>query len=185
MANIDKFRAQLIGGGARPSQFRVMLAFPAWVQAAGAPAAGEFLIKAAALPASTIQPIDVPFRGRIAKLAGERLFANWNIVVINDNDFLIRNALEIWSKGVLDHRSTGGRVAPTSYTTDLVVQQLDRNDFVIKEYKFYNCFPQTVSEVQLDFGDTTQLEQFQCEFSVDYWETTPVAGVQVNVNVNL
>lgn len=183
MAKINDFRAQLIGGGARPSQFRVMLAFPDWVQAAGAPHAGEFLIKAAALPASTIQPIEVPFRGRIAKLAGERMFANWNVVVLNDNDFLIRNALEIWSKGILDHASTKGRMVPGSYTKDLVVQQLDRNDLPIKEYKFYNCFPQTVSEIQLDFGDTTQIEQFQCEFSVDYWETSQSVGSGINFSI--
>lgn len=179
MAKIDDFRAQLIGGGARPSQFKVMLTFPDWVVAGGAAKAGEFLIKAAALPASTIQPIDVPFRGRIAKLAGERMFANWNVVVLNDNDFLIRNALERWSKGILEHEQTNGRVSPSSYTSQLVVQQLDRNDVAIKQYTFYNCFPQTISEVQLDFGDTTQIEQFQCEFSIDYWLSTPVSGVQV------
>jgi len=184
MAKIDFFRAQLKGGGARPTQFRVILAFPDFVQANGAVKAGEFLIKASSLPASTIQPIDVPFRGRAAKLAGERIFANWNVVVLNDNDFLIRNALEAWSKGVLDHASTGGRIVPASYTADLTVQQLDRNDNPIKEYKFSNCFPQNISEIALDFGDTTQIEQFQCEFSVDYWESTPV-GSNINLSVNI
>jgi len=59
MAKIDSFRAQLTGGGARPSQFRVSLMFPSWVNAGNAGASGQFLVKAASLPASIITPIEV------------------------------------------------------------------------------------------------------------------------------
>ena len=177
MARIDDFRAMLAGGGARPSQFKVTLIFPSWVGAGSAGIAGQFLVKAATLPASVITPIEVPFRGRIAKIAGERQFANWNVTVLNDNDFLIRNALEKWSNGILNHTSTTGRLAPLDYTANLYVTQLDRNDMPIKEYRFANCFPQNVQEIQLDFGATTQIEEFQCEFSVDYWEV--INGPQI------
>ena len=176
MARIDDFRAKLSGGGARPSQFRVMLTFPTWVAAGGVASSGIFLINTASLPASTITPIEVPFRGRIAKIAGERQFANWNVTVLNDNDFSIRNALEMWSKGILEHDDTAGILAPTAYTSDLIVQQLDRNDLVIKEYKFFNCFPQAISEIRLDFGATTQIEEFGVEFSIDYWMTAGAGG---------
>ena len=170
MAKIDTFRAQLSGGGARPSQFRVTLMFPSWVNSGNAGAAGQFLVRAATLPASIITPIEVPFRGRIAKIAGERQFANWNVTVLNDSDFLIRNALETWSNGILAHTSTTGRLAPTDYAVNLYVTQLDRNDLPLKEYRFANCFPQNISEIQLDFGATNQIQEFQCEFSVDFWE---------------
>lgn len=170
MARIDSFRAQLSGGGARSSQFKVILTFPTWVSGTDAAVKGEFLCKATALPASTISPILVPFRGRISKLAGEREFQNWNVTILNDNDFLIRNAMERWSKGILDHQSTVGRLASASYQTDMLVQQLDRNDNVIKQYKFFDCFPQVISEIQLDFGNTQQIEEFTVEFSVDYWD---------------
>ena len=176
MARIDDFRAKLVGGGARASQFKVMLTFPTWVAAAGAASSGEFLIKAASLPASTITPIEVPFRGRIAKIAGERQFANWNITVLNDNDFTIRNALENWSKGILEHDATNGRLAPNEYTTDLIVQQLDRNNKSVKEYKFFNCFPQAISPIALDFGQTNQIEEFEVEFSIDYWLSASAPG---------
>jgi hypothetical protein len=171
MARIDSFRAQLSGGGARPSQFKVILTFPTWVAGTDAAIKGEFLVKATSLPASTITPIPVPFRGRVTKLAGEREFQNWNVTVINDNDFLIRNAMERWSRGVIEHQSTTGRLASATYQTDMVVQQLDRNDNILKQYKYFNCFPQVVSEIQLDFGATTQIEEFNVEFSVDYWDT--------------
>lgn len=167
---IDEFRAVFSGGGARATQFKVMLTFPTWVAGTDAAIKGEFLVKATSLPSSNIQPIDVPFRGRPIKIAGERVFQNWNVSVLNDNDFLIRNAMERWSKGILDHSSVNGRLAPSSYETDMIVQQLDRNDNPIKEYKFFNCWPQTIGEIQLDFAATTTIEEFPVEFSVDYWE---------------
>lgn len=177
MAKIDDFRARLSGGGARPSQFKVMLTFPSWVtEGPYAAASGEFLIKATTLPASTIAPIEVPYRGRMAKIAGERQFQNWNVTIINDNDFLIRNALESWSRGILENDDTYGRMEPSSYTSDMIVQQLDRNEGVLKEYKFFNCFPQVIGEIGLDFSATTQIEEYQVEFSIDYWLQHAAAG---------
>lgn len=170
MAKIDSFRAFLAGGGARPSQFRVSIHFPAWVTVPTSAQSTQFLVKAASLPASIITPIDVPFRGRIAKIAGERQFANWNVTVLNDNDFAIRNALEQWSNGILNHTQTNGRVKPIDYSADLFVTQLDRNDNDIKTYKFINCFPQQIGEIGLDFGNVAQIEEYPVEFSVDYWE---------------
>jgi len=79
-------------------------------------------------------------------------------------------ALEKWSNGILAHTATTGRLAPLDYAVNLYVTQLDRNDLAIKEYRFANCFPQNISEIQLDFGATTQIQEFQCEFSVDFWE---------------
>jgi hypothetical protein len=171
MSTIDQFRAQLSGGGARPSQFRVILTFPDWAGGQLASVKGNFLVKAASLPASTINPIEVPYRGRVTKVAGERQFANWNVTVLNDNDFFIRNALERWSKGIADHSSTSGRLVSSSYQTQMLVQQLDRNDLPVKTYQFYNCFPVNIGEIALDFGATSQIEEFPVEFSVDYWES--------------
>lgn len=170
MAKIDSFRAYLAGGGARPSQFLVNIHFPSWVSVPLPGNATQFLVKAATLPASIITPIDVPFRGRIAKIAGERQFANWNVTVLNDNDFLIRNALEQWSNGIVNHTATNGKLAPSDYSLDLYVSQLDRNDKIIKTYKFANCFPQQIAEIQLDFGNIATIEEYNVEFSVDYWE---------------
>jgi hypothetical protein len=177
MARIDDFRAMLAQGGARPSQFQVLLNFPSWVNAGESTTKGIFLVKAASLPASTISPIEVAYRGRITKVAGERQFGNWNVTVINDNDFTIRDAMERWSQGILEHGATTGRLAQSDYQTDMWVHQLDRNNNIVKEYRFHNCHPQIVSEIGLDFGNTNQIEEFNVEFSVDYWTATnPLTG---------
>ena len=80
MANIADFKAQMIGGGARPNQFRVELAFPSYVTlgvVAGQRA--QFLCKAAQLPASTIETLPVLYRGRPVNFAGERTFQPWTV----------------------------------------------------------------------------------------------------------
>ena len=46
---------------------------------------------------STVGMINVPFRGRELKVAGERTFENWVVTVINDEDFKLRTAFEKWA----------------------------------------------------------------------------------------
>ena len=83
---IDKFKSRLTGGIARPNLFEVVLAFPDGAvdaSVADIDPKSRFLVKAAALPASNIAPITVPFRGRQLKIAGDRTFDEWQITVIN------------------------------------------------------------------------------------------------------
>ena len=99
LRKISDFKSKLTGGGARPNLFEVVLAFPTAVSPVNENEVlqkSRFLVKAAALPASTIAPIDIPFRGRILKIAGDRTFETWTITVMNDTDFMIRSAMEKW-----------------------------------------------------------------------------------------
>ena len=177
MARIDDFRAHLTQGGARPTQFEVNLVFPSFANAGEAGTHGKFMCVATSLPSSTIQPIEVPYRGRMIKLAGERVFQNWSVRILNDGNFIIRGALERWSKTILEHASTAGTVRPTEYAVDLEVKQLGRSqaagaeELVLRHYVFHNCWPVNISEIQLDFGNMNAIEDFNVEFSVDYWTT--------------
>ena len=97
LRKISDFKSKLTGGGARPNLFEVELAFPNAVAIENdVLQKARFLVKAAALPSSTINPIEIPFRGRILKIAGDRTFETWTITVINDVDFVIRSAFEKW-----------------------------------------------------------------------------------------
>ena len=101
LRKISDFKSRLSGGGARPNLFEVELAFPDAVAIANdVLQKSRFLVKAAALPASTIAPVDIPFRGRILKVAGDRTFETWTVTVINDTDFAIRSAFEKWMNSI-------------------------------------------------------------------------------------
>jgi len=187
MANIADFKAQMIGGGARPNQFRVELTFPSYV-ALGVVAGqrAQFLCKAAQLPASTIENIPVLYRGRPVNFAGERTFQPWAVTIYNDTTFNIRNALEQWQSGIQNYNTTNGRVNPTDYQVDLSVHQLDRNGATIKSYKFVDAFPNAISAIGLDYEQQNAIEQFDVEFTYNFFTSTTGAtsGFGVNVSVD-
>lgn len=186
MANIADFKAHLIGGGARPNQFRVELSFPGYVTAGIVAAAqGQFLCKSAQLPASTIENLAVQYRGRAVNFAGERTFATWTVAIYNDTSFNIRNAMERWSNGIQNYTTTNGRVNPNDYQVDMMVRQLDRNGAIVKSYKFVDAYPISIGPVQLDYDTTNALETFDVEFQFNYFESDTATSTGVGVNVSI
>ena len=166
---VDDFKAKLRGGGARPTLFKATLNFPAY--AAGDVELTSFLCESAVLPQSIVGLINVPFRGRQVKIAGDRVFEPWTVTIINDTDFQVRNSMERWMNGINGHASNTGLTNPTDYQTDLTVDQLDRDESVIKRYNLRGCFPTAVSEIAVGYGAVDEVERFTVEFQMQYWES--------------
>lgn len=167
--NVDDFKAKLVGGGARPNLFKVICNFPA--VAGGNTELASFMIKGATLPASTVAPIEVSFRGRKLKVAGDRTFEPWSITVINDNNMSVRNAFEKWMNYINQHQANAGSANPASYQTDMTVQQLDREGKTVKEYTFRGVFPTSVAAIELNFETNDAVEEFTVELNYQYWES--------------
>jgi hypothetical protein len=181
LRTISDFKSRLSGGGARPNLFEVELAFPDAVAIDNdVLQKARFLVKAAALPASTIAPIDVPFRGRILKIAGDRTFETWTITVINDTDFVLRSAFEKWMNTINKMSDGTGVVDPEAYQKDATVKQLDRDGSVLRSYKFWDIFPTNISTIDVSYETTDTIEEFTVEMQVQWWEayrgTSPSAG---------
>lgn len=173
LRTISDFKSKLTGGGARPNLFEVELAFPDAARPNNQTEVLEkarFLVKAAALPASTIANIDIPFRGRILKIAGDRTFETWTITVMNDVDFSIRSAFEKWMN-VINKMSDGTGIAnPALYQKDAIVKQLDRDGSLLRSYKFWDIFPTNLSTIDLSYETTDTIQEFTVEMQVHYWE---------------
>ena len=185
--SITGFKSQLIGGGARPNLFEVELAFPEGTNVDDALLyKSRFLVKAAALPASTLAPIEVPFRGRILKIAGDRTFETWTITVINDADFAIRSAFEKWSQLVNNMETGQGRVNPETYQQDAKVYQLSRDGNVLRSYTFFGIWPTNISTIDLNYETVDTVEDFTVEMQVHWWtaevgeEGSGAGGVDIN-----
>ena len=166
---VDDFKAKLKGGGARPNLFRATVNFPAY--AGGDVELTSFMCKAAQLPASVMNVIEVPFRGRQLKIAGDRTFETWSPTIINDTGFEVRNALEKWMIGINGHSANTGITNPVGYQADLLVEQLDKDGSVLKTYNFRGCFPINLSAIELSYDTVDTLEEFTAEFQVQYWES--------------
>ena len=170
MANIESFKANLTGGGARANQFEVTMNFPAIAVPGQASRSMTYLCKAASLPGSTIGAIEVPYRGRVMKLAGDRSFEDWETTIYNDTNFAIRDACERWIDSidrVLVESSTVTN--PLLYQMVAKVSQLDRNGSSLKEYEFIGIFPTAVSSIDLGYDSNDAVEEFSVTWSYNYF----------------
>ena len=161
MATIDQFKAQLIGGGARANQFRVILNSPYGIATGLIAANAQFMIRSASLPGQTITEVPVQFRGRQLYLAGDREFETWTTTVLNDTDFAIRNGMERWMNGINNLQTNTGVTNVTEYTADMVVQQLDRDDAILKQYTLTSCWPTAISAIDLNMDTASEIETFE------------------------
>ena len=184
---ISQFKSQLIGGGARPNLFEVELTtLPAGI---AWPADNfRYMCKAAQLPESTIANIDIPFRGRIFKVAGDRTIAPWSITVINDEDFRIRKAMEEWVDLIAKLENNLGATDPNAYMVNAKVFQLGRGstpssknnagdrNAVLREYEFIDIFPTNVSSIDLSYDSSDTIEEFTGDFAVQSFAFVDAGG---------
>lgn len=184
--NINTFKSKgLVLGGARPSLFEVYLTIPDSIGATpGSADKLRFLCRAAQLPAATIDPINVPYFGRNIKIAGDRNFADWQITVMNDEDFLIRSMFEKWSNA-LNRFESNVRQANLveentlgSYKANIDVVQYGKNGDVIRVYELIGAFPTTIDAIGLNWSEQNAVEEFAVTFSYDYW--LPKEGTEQN-----
>ena len=184
---ISQFKSQLIGGGARPNLFEVELTtLPAGI---AWPADNfRYMCKAAQLPASVIANIDIPFRGRIFKVAGDRTIEPWSITIINDEDFRIRKAMEEWVDLIAKLENNLGATDPSAYMVNAKVFKLGRGstpssqtnagdrNAVLREYEFIDIFPTNVSSIDLSYDSSDTIEEFVVDFQVQSFAFVDAGG---------
>jgi len=176
-SNIQSFLST-VRQGVKPNLFEVKFEFPTSVSGAanGLDDVSTYMCKAAALPASNLGVIEVPFRGRTVKIAGDRTFDTWTVTFINDGKFIIRKAMEEWMAKLNKHEGNTSELytpdkASTGYFADLLVNQLERDGSnVLRSYKLIGAFPTNVSQMDLAYDSNDQIEDFTVEFQYQYWE---------------
>jgi hypothetical protein len=171
--NVAEFRANLVGDGARPNLFQVVLTLPTFAN--NSTAAGQklqFMAKSAQLPGSTIGQVPMYYFGREVKFAGNRTFTDWTIQIVNDEDFVIRNSMESWMSAINSHAGNlraGVASNPTNYAVDAVVNQYGKTGNIINSYKFVGMFPLDVAPIDLDWGSNDAIEEYGVTFAYQYW----------------
>jgi len=184
--SLTDFKSKLVGGGARPNLFEVEITksnLPSGIAQLDDDVF-KYLCKAANLPASNVAAIDVPFRGRTFKVAGDRTFDNWTITIINDVDFKIRRTMEEWAQFVANYQEASGATNPADYMASATVKHLGREKSnigygqnnskgtglkSIARYTFQDIYPVNISAIDLSYDTTDTVEEFTVEFAVNYW----------------
>lgn len=172
--NVNEFRSQMVGDGARPNLFEVTLPFPAFALPGTAQTKLSFMCKTAQLPGSTVGTVPVQYFGRELKFVGNRTFPDWTITIINDEDFIIRNAFERWMNNLNSHNlnvRSPAALTPIGYTVDGEVRQYGKQGNILKKYKFVGLFPNDITPIDVDWGSNDTIEEFSVTLSYQWWES--------------
>ena len=198
MSSISDFKSKVATDFARPNLFVCELNFPStFTDQATLKELGTFTVKAANLPATQLGTVEVPYRGRVLKIAGDRTFDPWTITIMNDKNFRLRDAFEKWTASIQAYAQnvTTAGTNIQNYYADMFVSQLDRNTSdvstatagkvktasqgavgiphqVLREYRFVDVFPTNISAIDLDFGSNDAIEEFTVEMQVQYWQVS-------------
>lgn len=170
--NINEIKSQMLFDGARPALFQVTIQNPA---NSVADIKVPFMCEATAIPQAELGTVQVPYFGRMIKLAGDRTYADWNVTIINDEDFLIRNAMEEWSNKINTFQGNiraFGSASPLLYKSQAQVVQYSKTGVPIRTYQFNGIYPTIVSDIPLSWASQNEIERFQVTFAVDYWEVS-------------
>lgn len=200
---ISQFKSNVIDKSslARSNIFEVTLNYPALVGTAAGGSSGhknggkidlpkvkdasKFLVRAAQLPASNIGVVEVPFRGRMLKIAGDRTYEPWTITVMNDEGMKIRSAMEVWISLMQRNNENFSQLGSDGTTddtyADMTVEHLSRMPDktkaggvvkTLRTYTFKHCYPTSISSIELDSGSNDAIQEFTVEFQVAYWNAS-------------
>lgn len=203
---VQDFRSQMVFDGARPNLFQCELTFPTIINVgAAAQSKFTFMARAAQMPGSTVNQISQFYFGRELKFSGNRQFPEWTVTIINDEDFIIRDAFEQWMNALNSHVGNTRNPAfqnASAYQQDAYVTQFAKTGSRtgsaeegkgIKRYKFVGLFPIDVSPIELDWGANDAIEEYAVTFSYQWWEwaggtngpTTDTSDAQNIAGINL
>ena len=171
--SVNEFRSQMTGDGARPNLFEVSMPFPSFASPANAQTKLTFMCKTAQLPGSTVGSVPVNYFGRELKFVGNRTFADWSITIINDEDFLVRDAFERWMNGINSHNFNVRNplaLAPLGYSVDAQVSQFGKQGNTLKKYRFVGVYPTDISAIDVDWGSNDTIEEFSVNLTYQWWD---------------
>ena len=168
---------QKIKGAVRPNLFQVNHDFPSVDGLSVNKELATYLCKSAALPASTVGTVELPFRGRVIKVPGDRTFESWTATFYMDDAFELRGAYEKWVEltNTVDANTAAANMS--DILKDITVTQMDKfggsaTGFKnIREYKLISAFPVSVSQVSIAYDNNDSYEEFDVEFAYQYFET--------------
>ena len=176
-----------IRGGVRPNLFSVEHPWPTTNTdlaepsitgvAASKGSAVTYMCKSAALPATNVGTVELPFRGRVIKVPGDRSYETWTGTFYMDDAFALRSAYEKWIEltNAVDKNTASTDIVDT--WVDIQVTQLDKfggtgaADGKLTELRTYNlvsAWPVSVSQISLAYDNNDSYEEFDVEFAYQY-----------------
>ena len=114
----------------------------------------------------------IPFRGRVAKLPGDRAYPEWTFTMIDELSG-IRQQFETWHNYFNDHKSN--TVASTDVLSGLgdyfgtaTVAQLDMMGGVVRCRQLFRTWPVEVGAIDLSYDVADTLTEYSITLAYDW-----------------
>jgi len=158
-------------GGNRTHRYSVDMEFP--FNARSERDLTRFFIRSISLPPSQVNPIRVPYRGRILKWPGDRIYFPWTIRILDQNSGTnesLWNDFHRWSNIINNNDSNVSSDVWDDFTADWIIHQVNTKGEVIKTMTLIDCWPTVVGPITLDSNAIDTLVEFTV--TVEYqWYT--------------
>lgn len=197
MFDISDFKINgLSYGGSRPNLFEVSISFPQVSQARPFENNGlfddnitedqfkkkfKYLCSVASLPGQKFSnSAKVSYLGRSYNFRGDKTFTEFTTNFLNDEDFYIRNGLELWMEKINSTIRNGNDVK--NYKSTITITQYSKDASPVKKYYLYECFPSTLGDVGLNYSTVNNISSFNVTWIYDYFTTE---FVKINADGNI
>tara|TARA_R110000824_G_scaffold15830_7_gene66371 strand:- start:285 stop:827 length:543 start_codon:yes stop_codon:yes gene_type:complete len=164
-------------GGNRTHRYAVEMNFPRGIPGGSDNNLNRFFIRAISLPPSQVNPIRIPYRGRILKWPGDRIYFPWTIRILDQNNGTnesLWNDFHEWSNLINNHETNVSSDDWDSFTTDWTLKQINTKGETIKTMELINCWPTVIGPITLDSNAIDTIVEFTV--TIEYqWYT--VAGL--------
>jgi hypothetical protein len=169
--------------GSRSNLFKAELTIPTVITAELDTTTQSFdghdvLCKSAAIPAMTVGIIEVPFRGRRAKIPGDRTWTDWTATFYSDSAHSLRSAFIAWSNYIRTLDETEASLGNFGdYYGTVGLTHLKSDGTASRVYTLEQVFPSDVSAIDLSYDTTDAIEEFTVTFQYHYMTfADPVAA---------
>ena len=164
--NLSDFKTT-VGRGTRPNRYTVAMSIPQ--NGTGTYRTLTAEVSALSLPDSNLPAIQIPFRGRILKLPGDRRYSAWTFTVYDTNDG-IWNDLHAWSNDINNHATNKTPYDFGDHNVNWTVTHWDLNgEDELKKVMLHGCWPTIISPFELQYGAMDQLSQFSCTVEYEFF----------------
>jgi hypothetical protein len=178
--NVQDFKSRgLQFHGARPTLFQIEInSPPSGIANNGTIEKLKLLCQGSQIPPAIVESVPVGYFGREIKVSGDRTFPDWNVSVINDEDFAIRDMLESWS--TIQNSMVGNLRRDRLYKSEAVITQFGKEGGVLRQYEMVGIFPTVIGPIELNWNAKNQIEMFDVTFSFDWWLPIPAGSTTQN-----
>jgi hypothetical protein len=179
---LDAFQTSFKGGN-RSHLYEVQMGWPEIINNTRADDMDRFLIRAINLPPSQINPIRVPYRGRILKWPGDRVYFPWTFRVLDDQPESgsgtgaarsIWHGFQQWSNAINTHQTNESSDEWSRFTKDWTVQQVgygsDAGNPPLKTVTLKDCWPTSVGPITMDSNAIDTLVEFTVTVEYSWFE---------------